>query len=76
MKNFIAIFGFLFLLTACETRELNTSQPLSIDIIGADSAYCIISTKYNRYALYAPGDLRIERSREPLKIDCTGSASR
>lgn len=66
----------LFLLTACETRMLNTSQPLKIDIIGTDEAYCVLSTKYNRYELYAPGELRVERSMEDLKIDCTGSASR
>lgn len=76
MKKFLALFGLLVLVTACETPEINTSQPFTVNLIGVDNAYCIISTKFNRYALYAPGDLRIERSKEPLKIDCTGTASR
>ncbi|PCI01660.1 MAG: hypothetical protein COB76_00830 [Alphaproteobacteria bacterium] len=66
----------LFLLSACETRPLNTSQSMTIDIVGADEAYCILSTKYNRYQVYAPDTLKIERSIEDLKVDCTGSASR
>ena len=76
MKKFFALFGLVFLLAACETPEVNTSQPLKVNLIGADEAYCILSTKYNRYALYAPDSLRVERSSEDLKIDCTGSASR
>lgn len=62
------------LISSCETRPLNTSQPLKVDIIGTDSAYCKISTKYNNYLLNAPDTATIERSPEDLTLDCRGNA--
>lgn len=66
----------VFALAACESRPINTSQPLAVDVIGADKAYCILSTKYNRYALFAPDTAVVERSPEEMKIDCKASMDR
>ena len=63
-------------LAACESRPLNTAQNLTVDVIGTDGAYCILHTKYNRYALYAPDTAVIERSPEELTVDCRGTAGR
>lgn len=60
----------VFALSACETRILNTAQPLKIEITGADEAFCDIGSKYYRYQITAPGILQIERDSEPLKLDC------
>lgn len=64
----------LFVLVACESRTLNTSQPFSVDILGTDEAYCILSTPHYRYALNAPGDLKIERTEDDMKVDCRDNA--
>lgn len=76
MRFILLLLMPVLMLSACETRPLNTSQPLTIDVVGVDEAYCILSTKYQRYAVYVPGTLNVERSMENLKVDCTGSASR
>ena len=65
-----------FALFACESRLLNTAQPLQVDLVGVDEAYCILSTKYNRYALSAPDTASVERSPEDLHIDCQGEGRR
>lgn len=64
----------LFVLGACETRTLNTSQPFFIDVIGTDEAYCIVSSPHYRYAVNAPGQTNIERSADDLKVDCRDNA--
>lgn len=61
---------FCLVLAACDTPIMNTSQELTLDLIGTDRAYCIISTDANRYALHAPGTLFVERDSDDLKIDC------
>lgn len=71
--RFFILSLFLFL-SACETRMLNSAQDITVDLVGTDTAYCILSTKYNRYALNAPGSTKIERSYEDLKIDCRDNA--
>jgi hypothetical protein len=73
MKYLILIL-LPILAVSCESRPINTSQPLQVDVIGTDEAYCMISTKYNRYILNAPDTATIERSAEDLKIDCRGNA--
>jgi hypothetical protein len=75
--KYLSIFCLSILtLAACETRPLNTSQMMVIDVIGVDEAYCILSTPDNRYAIYAPDTIRVERTNENLKVDCKGPQSR
>lgn len=76
MKLFLLSVCTLFVVTACESRLINTSQPMKIDLIGTDEAFCILSTKYNRYSVNAPDTLVVERSDQDLKIDCKGNAGR
>lgn len=66
----------LLFLTACSLGdEISTAQNLEIKLNGADSAYCIISTPDNRYALRAPGTVLVERDDDELKIDCKDNNS-
>lgn len=66
----------LFTLSACESRILNTAQDMKVELIGVDEAFCTLSTEYNRYQLYAPGTVNIERSPEPMEIDCRSDLGR
>lgn len=65
----------LLFLAACNSKTLNTGQDLTVELIGTDSAFCWISTPKNRYELYAPGTVFIERSMDDLKIDCDDNNS-
>ena len=69
------LFAFILLVTGCSSKLLNTSQSLTVNLVGVDEAYCIIGNRYHRYALTAPGVTTIERGEEPLSIDCQGPAN-
>jgi hypothetical protein len=75
MRFIIFLFPFLFVLNACDSYYINTSQNLTIDLIGTDEAFCTLSTKHNRYQLSAPGTTVIERDDEDLKVDCDDNFS-
>jgi len=74
IMRFIILSSFLFL-TACESTYVNTSQDLTIDLLGSDNAFCHISTPFNRYEMHAPGTIKIERDDIDLKVDCDDNYS-
>ncbi len=63
------------LLASCSRDVITTAHDLTIELVGTDAAYCIISTPDNRYALIAPGTTLVERDDEDLKIDCKDNLS-
>jgi hypothetical protein len=74
MKRFV-LFGLIIFLSACSDRLLNTAQDFEVDLIGTEEAYCVLSTRANRYSLRAPGTAFIERDSEPLRVDCKDNLS-
>lgn len=66
---------FCLVLAGCNTPIMNTGQEITVELIGTEEAYCIISTDVNRYALDAPGTVFVERSFHDLKIDCDDNYS-
>lgn len=74
IMRFLILSSFLFL-AACESTYVNTSQDLTVDLIGTDNAFCKLSTPFNRYEMHAPGTIKIERDDVDLKLDCDDNHS-
>ena len=75
MRFILFVLPLVFALNACDTYYINTSQDLTIDLVGTEEAYCVLSTKHNSYQMAAPGTIKIERDDEDLKIDCDDNFS-
>jgi hypothetical protein len=73
MKKLFLLFPLLT--AACGNSIIKSADYLEIDVIGTEAAYCILSTKDNRYALDAPGKTLVERDNDALKIDCRDNFS-
>ena len=72
--KYLYILSFLFLV-ACSREVITTAHDLEVKLVGTDAAYCILSTRVNRYALSAPGTVYVERDDDDLKIDCSDNLS-
>lgn len=61
--------------SACSRDVITTAHDLEVKLVGTDAAYCILSTKHNRYAMVAPGTALVERDGDDLKVDCKDNLS-
>lgn len=72
----IAILGLTLGIAACATIEENTTQELTIEIVGTGKAMCDLNQPGYRYRVHAPGTVRIQKTPDPLQIKCDAPGNR
>jgi hypothetical protein len=70
----VLLLTVLLFLTACSANDFQGARDVKIEVIGTNSAYCILSTPDHRYALDVPGTAFVEVSTHDLKVDCRDNA--
>ena len=60
-------------LTACATAVQPKNQRIQFTSVGGGDPMCILETPLNKYKVYPPQAVQVERSRYTLVVDCTAN---
>lgn len=75
----VRLLGFAaaaLLLSSCATALESPAQDLRIDIVGTGEALCDVTQPGRRYRAYAPGTIRVMKSKDPMNVKCVAPGNR
>lgn len=63
-------------LSGCATVIEKPTQELKINVVGTGEALCDVTQEGRRYRAYAPGTIKVHKSRHPLSVRCFAPGNR